>query len=318
MKHIRLYIALIVLLIGCKQKGQSISKNENPITETKFDTTIDKREAIEFLTDFYTKYYGEYRDRKGMEDYVSVRILNRIDSLSKEDNLVLDYDPFIQGQDWDTKILIKSLKIKPLKSQNEYRVSFLRFGRKDERKQNVDFSLVNNEKRNILINNILSDDYLNFNIKKNNENFKNEEKKSFQNDKQRFNVNATWSIACPANLTLFDINDNEGYLSLYSFNKIYINTILKETDTPNKYDVFFKNTEFKQKFYDIYEYIENDEDISKTKPIGEINIESNNKMIFRWIGLYNIKKQKLEFVGDDFLLIKEGGGKNPVLLEKCD
>lgn len=35
------------------------------------------------------------------------------------------------------------------------------------------------------------------------------------------------------------------------------------------------------------------------------------------IGLYNMKKKKLEFVGNDFLLIKENGGKTPLILEQC-
>ena len=49
---------------------------------------------------------------------------------------------------------------------------------------------------------------------------------------------------------------------------------------------------------------------SKLKPISIIQ-----KAELQWIGLYNMKKQKLEFVGNDFLLIKENGGKLPLILE---
>lgn len=38
----------------------------------------------------------------------------------------------------------------------------------------------------------------------------------------------------------------------------------------------------------------------------------------KYVTLYNIKKKKLEFVGNDFLLIKENGGKTPLILEKCE
>ncbi|MDR6923077.1 hypothetical protein J2Y40_003951 [Chryseobacterium sp. 2987] len=51
---------------------------------------------------------------------------------------------------------------------------------------------------------------------------------------------------------------------------------------------------------------------SKLKPISIIR-----KAKLQWIGLYNMKKQKLEFVGNDFLLIKENGGKFLLILELC-
>lgn len=36
-----------------------------------------------------------------------------------------------------------------------------------------------------------------------------------------------------------------------------------------------------------------------------------------WVGLYNMKKQKIEFADKNFSLIRENDGKNPILLEKC-
>jgi hypothetical protein len=47
-------------------------------------------------------------------------------------------------------------------------------------------------------------------------------------------------------------------------------------------------------------------------------VQNNGKAELQWIGLYNMKKQKLEFVGNDFLLIKENGGKTPLILERCN
>lgn len=60
-----------------------------------------------------------------------------------------------------------------------------------------------------------------------------------------------------------------------------------------------------------------DEDIDKNKPIGKLSVLENGKANLDWIGLYNRKKQKLEFVGKDFLLISENGGKTPLILEPC-
>ena len=61
-----------------------------------------------------------------------------------------------------------------------------------------------------------------------------------------------------------------------------------------------------------------DEDISKDDIIGKLVIKKDGKGELYWSGLYNIKKKKLEFVGNDFLLIKENGGKTPLILEKCE
>ncbi|MFC4413698.1 hypothetical protein ACFOY3_09150, partial [Kaistella carnis] len=61
-----------------------------------------------------------------------------------------------------------------------------------------------------------------------------------------------------------------------------------------------------------------DEEISKEKVIGQFIIKNDGKAELLWTGLYNLKKQKLEFVGKDFLLISENGGRTPVILERCD
>lgn len=161
MKYINLYITFLTLFISCKE----VNKNTDSIqtTEQNTVTTSKNNEGVVFLTQFYTKYYGEYTDRKDIEKYVSNRILKRIDSLTKGDNLILDYDPFIKGQDWDENVLIKSLEIKPLKNNNEYRVSFFRFDANDKIKTKIDILLINNSEGKLLIYSILNDEYLNFN-----------------------------------------------------------------------------------------------------------------------------------------------------------
>lgn len=161
MKCFNLYIVLL-LFIGCKQNGQSRHSNETSIVQTNSVIANDNKEGVKFLTDFYTKYYGEYGNRKGIENFVSSRILNRMDSLSSDDNLILDYNPFIKGQDYDNKTLIQTLQVKPLKNPNEYRVSFLLFNRKDTNKTYVDLLLEKNKHGKFLISSILNDEYLNF------------------------------------------------------------------------------------------------------------------------------------------------------------
>lgn len=55
----------------------------------------------------------------------------------------------------------------------------------------------------------------------------------------------------------------------------------------------------------------------KIKKIGKLILQNNGKAELQWIGLYNMKKQKLEFMSNDFLLIKENSGKLPLILEPC-
>lgn len=315
MKYLKLYILFFALIISCKQR-------DNQNTETVESSTVqlnlidsNNNKGVEFLKEFYMKFYSNYKNEKNIENFVSARFLNRMDSLRAEENLILDYDPFIQAQDWDSSVLIKSLMVKPLKNKNEYRASFLLFNGKEQNRTSIDFVLIEDDKGKYLIDGILNDDFLNF--KKSKKDDESTKEKLVDSNNQQTKITGLWRLGCEGDLTTFDINDNQGYLSLYSFNKIYINTTLRQTSNPNEYNLFFKDTAFKQKYYDDYEFIENDNDISTKKPIGKIKIENNGKLLLEWTGLYNEKLKKLQFV-NDFLLIRENGGNNPILLEKCE
>ena len=277
-------IIILFLFTSCKQSSQNVKNNEIKETEVNSKST-NNDENIKFIKEFYTEFYGKYRDRKGIENYVSSRILNKMEDLTKDGNLILDYDPFIKGQDWDTNSLIKSLEITPLKNKNEYRVSFLLIDKNNEERRNIDLLLDEDNNGKLLIYSILNDDYLNFKTQVINE-----------NSVRKEDENGLWRLSCEGALTTFDINDDKGYLSLYSYNEIYINLILKETNKLNEYNLYFKSTESKQKYYDDGEYIENDNDISKEKTIGKLILQKDGKARLDWIGLYNTKKQKTKFI----------------------
>lgn len=168
MKYFNLYITLLaLLLISCKETNHNTDGIQNTNTQLNSVSNFNNNDGVAFLTEFYAKYYGENRDKKGIEKYVSNRILKRMDSLTMEDNLILDYDPFISGQDWDENVLKKSLEIIPLKNKNEYRVSFFRFNKDDEERTKIDLLLKNNSEDKLLIYSILNNEYLNFSSLKN-------------------------------------------------------------------------------------------------------------------------------------------------------
>lgn len=124
-------VVLLFLFTSCKQTNQKID-NKNILTE--LNSNFNEEESVKFLKEFYLTFYGVDEIKKNrkelLKDYVSSRILKKMDSLSQEDNLVIDYDPFIQGQDYNSESIKKTLEIKPLLNQNEYRVSFFVIWRK--------------------------------------------------------------------------------------------------------------------------------------------------------------------------------------------
>lgn len=130
-------------------------------------------------------------------------------------------------------------------------------------------------------------------------------------------INGSWSINCENGLTEFDINENEGYLFLFSDNAIYINVkIEKSSDGNNEYLMYFKNTASQKNFYKEKMNIIDDE-ISKTKLIGKVALNNKNELTLNWIGLYNLKSKSLEFV-NDFVMIRENEGINPIIFKKCE
>ena len=156
------FLLSIIILISCKQETKTV-----PTSETKKVAKKDNREeVVKMLKDFYLNFYSadEPLDKnKQMKDFVSDRVLKRIDSLSSDpENLVLDYDPFIKGQDYSGEVIKRSLKIEPLKNDDEYRVSFLQFGEKDEERTNIDLLVRKNDAGKFLIDGIVNDDHLNF------------------------------------------------------------------------------------------------------------------------------------------------------------
>ncbi len=160
-----------LLQIGCKQNTKT-----NTIVQVQEILPVkdDSQKAIANLKKFYFSVYSsDESNEKVKKNFLSERMQARIDSLTSDgENLSLDYDPFIKGQDYNGDIIKKTLKIKRLSRPNEYRADFLLFGENDEQRTAIDFLLVKSKGGNYLIDGILNDEYLNFKsihtIKKNN------------------------------------------------------------------------------------------------------------------------------------------------------
>ncbi|WP_294321918.1 DUF3828 domain-containing protein [uncultured Chryseobacterium sp.] len=155
------FLIISFFFIYCKQE----TKNPHLVVNM-VQKNIHSEEAIKMLKDFYLNFYSSDEPldkKKSMKDFVSSRVLKRIDSLTKNpENLIIDYDPFIKGQDYNGESIKKSLEIKPLKNDDEYRISFLQFGEKDEARTNIDVLVKKDDSGKLLIYSIINDHHLNF------------------------------------------------------------------------------------------------------------------------------------------------------------
>ena len=137
--------------ISCRDK-----KNANNAAAESTDTEV----AIATLKAFYSSVYNGSLDNQEVlfKQYVSKQLLEKIDELSTD--MTLDYDPFIDGQDFFADVLNSTLKITPLENKNEYRCCFLLFGDTYEKETCVDYLLEKDKDGHFVISKILNDDIL--------------------------------------------------------------------------------------------------------------------------------------------------------------
>ena len=137
--------------ISCRDK-----KNANNAVAESTDTEV----AIATLKAFYSSVYNGSLDNREVlfKQYVSKQLLEKIDELSVD--MTLDYDPFIDGQDFFADVLNSTLKITPLENKNEYRCCFLLFGDTNEKETCIDLLLEKDKDGHFVISKILNDDIL--------------------------------------------------------------------------------------------------------------------------------------------------------------
>ena len=150
MKRI-IIIFILIAFISCRDK-----KNANNAAAESTDTEV----AIATLKAFYSSVYNGSLDNREVlfKQYVSKQLLEKIDELSAD--MTLDYDPFIDGQDFFADVLNSTLKITPLENKNEYRCCFLLFGDTDEKETCIDLLLEKDKDGHFVISKILNDDIL--------------------------------------------------------------------------------------------------------------------------------------------------------------
>lgn len=137
----------------------------------------------------------------------------------------------------------------------------------------------------------------------------NKNEKTFPSD-----LEGEWAVDCKNGLTTFSIGKEENIISLYG-NSIFIN-VLVEKVSDSEYMLKFKNIATQEDWVEESLKI-SESDISKDKIIGRFFLKKDVNVELHWNGLYNMKKKNTAYGDKDFSLIRESGGKNPILLKKC-
>lgn len=133
--------------------------DQNSVQNSQKQTQTDQ---LSMLKEFYNALYGTdepVNDEKILTKYVSKNLLDKMSAMTSDpENLILDYDPFLQGQDYHSKTLMASLVIKQLKNNDEVEVKFSPLPNTKETR--IVYQVIEQDK-NWKINNILSDDIIN-------------------------------------------------------------------------------------------------------------------------------------------------------------
>jgi len=306
MKQIYIQIFVIItIFIGCNNNSQTTNIEKNKQANIENDTKAGLNMIKQFYGQFYTKVDPDSENLK--KKYVSERVLKRLDSLTSDgENLILDYDPFIKGQDYDANTIKKTLEISPLKNKNEYRVSFFLFGEKDEKRTYIDILSKKDKSGNFKIYSILNDEYLNFRSTHSANNI---------STKENYSITGDWKTDCTGSVASLNINGNTGFLEVIS-NQIYV-----ELQEIKRYD-FEKGIAYKLK--NIPEDSGNFgatlpwKDYVNDKPIVYIKVVDDNTIKFYWYGFYNNKSKMRDITDCNFMQEVKKSKDNSVILKKCE
>lgn len=161
-KRLSTYFSIILLVLACK-KSATDQVNSIVITDTPIEKSIDHSKAIRFIEGFYQNNYGtDDLDSSNFTQFLSQRVKDRMEEFSDVDNLILNYDPFIQAQDFDATMISYTLKVDQASGkEDEYNVSFKLFEGQTEPPTNIIIQLVEKD-GSFLIDGVKNDQYLSF------------------------------------------------------------------------------------------------------------------------------------------------------------
>jgi hypothetical protein len=273
------YFQLVLLLIifqSCKQNKDNFDVNESQSNNSEVIESANDS-IINTINSFYTSYISE-----NAKDIVNKNALKELKSkyvakslLDKLDKKKLDYDPFVNAQDYNIEWL-KNIEItKDKLKKDTYKVCIIDNGIKTFIPLVVKKEL--NQYKIYDINGLPDEIIESVN-----------KEKDIEQD-----ITGNWKTICEDNRTgLHAFDSSQGYLDIYikdDFARVAVNI---DNNSIIKYSVLTSITRY-NKFVDWLE-ISTDSTICKVKIINEKELE------LEWLGFYNKKIQRREMVKNPF------------------
>lgn len=115
-----------LVLAGCTSKkaegDETTAADSTQEVTTQEETTprVDPEEAKALINKLYTELYVNDKTRDDISNFLGDKLNAKLNEKDGE-MPVIDYDPFIKAQDWDTKRVMSSLTITEL-SEDLYQV----------------------------------------------------------------------------------------------------------------------------------------------------------------------------------------------------
>lgn len=282
MKQITFFLILTLTITqSCFQKTDKIVSNQESQIVKKDTTTFSLYERndtiVKNLADFYKSYIsinaGDEINKNALNKLKSEYITNEL--LDKLQKLQLDYDPFVNAQDYNLEWL-KNIKISEDKSKkNTYKVII-----NDNGSINSISVVIKKELNQYKINDINNLPTVTGKTQ-NNENYSSKE------------VTGTWKVYCEEKRSSFLFFDSShGYLDIYMNNDYARVSVEVFQNTDVKYSVLTGITRH-NKFVNWL-------DISTDSIVCKIKRIDDSKLEMEWLGFYNKKTKKREMVKNPF------------------
>lgn len=154
MKKVLFVLGLSAALLSCKKENTTVEESARQEVST---LTEEQKEGIAFIKEFYKYECGE-QEEVSENYYLDSRLNARMDSLNEGGDLTIDWDPYINGQDYDPDTILSTLKVEALTGKDEYRATFKNFSTVSS----VDYLVKRNKDGDLKIRSVLNEPLLSF------------------------------------------------------------------------------------------------------------------------------------------------------------
>ncbi|WP_418696256.1 DUF3828 domain-containing protein [Bacteroides sp.] len=270
--RIRLLLLLIVLcqlISGCRRT--------RPSAEEQRDAT-EQYSAIQMLSDFYKSYITENLEEgtdknkveRILKEYVSKKLRTKLS------NLELDYDPFVNAQDYSKDWIEKMRILKVDTAENAYAVCLS----DDYHYVILD---VSKRKNKYKINNILFPDIATAN--------------SVTKEDSSPTIKGKWQTICRDDEESLEfINSSYADLNIYTQSGESAYVLLSVNDDEEELQLKYQGLSAITRGNSDLNWF----DFSIDSVIAEVKVINQNHITIDWMGFYNFKTGKREFVNNPF------------------